>query len=269
MTSAVGRSVSVSSPQSYYGALNRYTSPTVPVGVGRAWDPESKAMSLTRRELHLIFGVARGRSNAEIGQDLGLEENTVKTHVRRIFLKNRNGDRAELVTWCYRYGLLYRLKVDPLPTPGPVYLSNREREVIRGIIAGLTNKQIGDRIFLSEHTIKSHLKNLVKKIGARNRAHVVTLAWQHKPGTQGSMGRRGVRMRQERDHEPDPNYAEKRRAAKFQQGRWSLYVTFDPVAAQFSGGYGREFEEAWKFCMWVARNFGGPGTSSCRRSFGG
>ena len=64
-------------------------------------------------------------------------------------------------------------------------------------------------------------------------------------------------MRQERDHEPDPNYAEKRRAAKFQQGRWSLYVTFDPVAAQFSGGYGREFEEAWKFCMWVARNFGG------------
>jgi DNA-binding CsgD family transcriptional regulator len=49
-------------------------------------------------------------------------------------------------------------------------LTVREREVLRLIAAGLTNGEIGRRLFISEETTKSHVKNLMRKLGVRNRA---------------------------------------------------------------------------------------------------
>ena len=55
-------------------------------------------------------------------------------------------------------------------------LSDREVEVIDLIANGFTNGEIGERLFLSEETVKSHLRNILAKLGARNRAHAVALA---------------------------------------------------------------------------------------------
>jgi DNA-binding NarL/FixJ family response regulator len=44
-------------------------------------------------------------------------------------------------------------------------LSSRETEIIHLIAEGLTNKEIADKLFLSFHTIKSHRKNIIKKLG--------------------------------------------------------------------------------------------------------
>jgi len=58
--------------------------------------------------------------------------------------------------------------------PG-VGLSEREIEVLSLAAAGLTNKQIGEKLFLSPHTVARHLANARGKLGASNRAEAAVL----------------------------------------------------------------------------------------------
>jgi DNA-binding NarL/FixJ family response regulator len=57
-------------------------------------------------------------------------------------------------------------------------LSEREKEVLRLVSEGLTNRAIGVRLNLSENTIKFHLKNILQKLHMRNRAQAVAYALQ-------------------------------------------------------------------------------------------
>ena len=50
--------------------------------------------------------MSRGRSNAEIGKELFLSEDTVKTHARRLFRKLEAADRAQAVAVGFRWGLV-------------------------------------------------------------------------------------------------------------------------------------------------------------------
>ena len=59
---------------------------------------------LTERELQVLRGMGRGRSNAEIGRELYLSEDTVKTHARRLFRKLGAADRAQAVAMGFRWG---------------------------------------------------------------------------------------------------------------------------------------------------------------------
>ncbi|GAB3688346.1 response regulator [Angustibacter aerolatus] len=64
------------------------------------------APTLTERELQVMNGMSRGRSNAEIGKELYLSEDTVKTHARRLFRKLGAADRAQAVAVGFRWGLV-------------------------------------------------------------------------------------------------------------------------------------------------------------------
>ena len=55
-------------------------------------------------------------------------------------------------------------------------LSVREVEVLRRIAAGGSNKLIAAQLFLSEDTIKSHIRNIMSKLSANDRTHAVTIA---------------------------------------------------------------------------------------------
>ncbi len=55
-------------------------------------------------------------------------------------------------------------------------LSAREIEVLQLIAVGNSNKQIADRLFVAEATIKSRVSNILSKLGASDRAHAVTIA---------------------------------------------------------------------------------------------
>lgn len=55
-------------------------------------------------------------------------------------------------------------------------LTVREQEVLQGLMAGRSNKEIATQLNLSEVTIKHHLKGLRSKLGARNRTHAVCRA---------------------------------------------------------------------------------------------
>lgn len=61
---------------------------------------------LTERELQVLRGMGRGRSNAEIGRELYLSEDTIKTHARRLFRKLGAADRAQAVAMGFRWGLV-------------------------------------------------------------------------------------------------------------------------------------------------------------------
>lgn len=61
---------------------------------------------LTNRETEILHRVADGKTNGEIGMDLFLSEDTIKTHVRRIFRKVGARDRAQLVHLAHVTGLL-------------------------------------------------------------------------------------------------------------------------------------------------------------------
>ena len=54
-------------------------------------------------------------------------------------------------------------------------LSPREIEVLRLIATGNANKQIADQLCIGEATVKSHVTNILSKLGANDRAHAVTI----------------------------------------------------------------------------------------------
>jgi DNA-binding NarL/FixJ family response regulator len=65
---------------------------------------------------------------------------------------------------------------EPAPTAERAGLTKRERDVLELIADGFTDSEIGSELRLSEFTIKSHVKRLLVKLSARNRAHAVALA---------------------------------------------------------------------------------------------
>jgi DNA-binding NarL/FixJ family response regulator len=67
----------------------------------------------------------------------------------------------------------------------PGELSQREQEVLQLVAQGASNKQIADRLFISETTVKAHLRAILEKLHVKNRAEAVALAatkgWLNKP----------------------------------------------------------------------------------------
>jgi DNA-binding CsgD family transcriptional regulator len=74
----------------------------------------------------------------------------------------------------------------PVPTAGPFVrndervrelgLTPREFEILEALAAGLSNKEIADRLFVSENTVKTHAARVFAKLGAKRRTQAVQLA---------------------------------------------------------------------------------------------
>lgn len=77
------------------------------VGGGDRRAPEAPpAFRLSERETQVLAGMSRGMSNGEIGRELYLSEDTIKTHARRLFRKLRAADRAQAVAVGLRAGVI-------------------------------------------------------------------------------------------------------------------------------------------------------------------
>jgi DNA-binding NarL/FixJ family response regulator len=62
----------------------------------------------------------------------------------------------------------------------PDTLSVREREVLQWLVRGESNKEIAVRLGVSDNTIKTHVSNIIDKLGVRSRTEAVSLAVQRK-----------------------------------------------------------------------------------------
>ena len=71
-----------------------------------------------------------------------------------------------------------RLKADSTAS-----LSRREQEVLNSLLENLANKEIGNKLNISERTVKFHVSNLLSKFGVRRRADLILLCYQKRSAT--------------------------------------------------------------------------------------
>ena len=77
--------------------------------------------------------------------------------------------------------LLSRLRIprerDWVEPPGE--LTARELEVLRELAAGASNREIAEKLVISENTVKNHVRNILAKLGLNNRREAATFAQRH------------------------------------------------------------------------------------------
>jgi DNA-binding NarL/FixJ family response regulator len=91
------------------------------------------------------------------------------SHSRRfeaVAARRGRGTSAEVIPF---QGPLRELEQEP---------TMREIEVLQLISDGLVNREIGQRLFLSEETVKSHVRHILAKLQARSRAHAVAVGFR-------------------------------------------------------------------------------------------
>ena len=71
-----------------------------------------------------------------------------------------------------------RAKQTPAAVRGLAQLTDRERQVLALVAEGLTNTDIAERLVLSPLTAKTHVSRILGKLGARDRAHLVVIAYE-------------------------------------------------------------------------------------------
>jgi len=62
-------------------------------------------------------------------------------------------------------------------------LSRREQEVLNSLLENMANKEIGNKLNISERTVKFHVSNLLSKFGVRRRADLILLCYQKRSAT--------------------------------------------------------------------------------------
>ncbi len=82
----------------------------------------------------------------------------------------------------------YRVKRVSISEPGEIdhkriaelNISKREYEVLKWMAEGLSNKEIGEKLFVSESTVKTHVSSLLQKLNSRRRTQAIQRAKQEK-----------------------------------------------------------------------------------------
>lgn len=130
--------------------------------------PEVRAPTLV---LHArgdeVVPAAEGRLIASAIPDAAFVELESRNH---ILLENEPAWRTFQDRVCEFTGLAHAER------SGFEILTRRERDLLKGITQGLTNAQIGDRLHISEKTVRNQVSGLFQKLGVRSRAEAMVLA---------------------------------------------------------------------------------------------
>jgi DNA-binding NarL/FixJ family response regulator len=117
----------------------------------------------------LIMTANRVRGFNEIAREAGAQGTLLKTGSRDEFLRALRAVADGETTFDERH---------PRRPPGQAALSPREREVLRLVAAGATNREIADALDVGAETVKTLLARVFAKLGVRRRAEAVSAAHQ-------------------------------------------------------------------------------------------
>ena len=131
-------------------------------------------------------------------EDPGVVNEALAAGVRGYLLMNTS---PTLLGWAVLAARAGRTVVDPQIRRGAagvepvvrevtpaVPLTRRESDVLDELVQGQSNRAIGKALFISEDTVKSHVKAILRKLGARDRAHAVSLVLSARNGGTCSCG---------------------------------------------------------------------------------
>jgi two-component system response regulator DevR len=148
----------------------------------RSRDPRVRALMLTSYEDHeaAMASLLAGASGVALKQ---IRSRALVEAVRAV------AAGRSLLTMTDRAGLVGRLTGPAEPGHLLATLSRQERRVLDGIVDGLTNRQIGDRLKIAEQTVKNHVSTLLAKLGVEHRTQAAVLGeqirWHSRPSSPG------------------------------------------------------------------------------------
>ncbi len=116
---------------------------------------------------HLVWGMLRAGAVGYVLKDEPPEE--IPAAVRAAVRGRRISARRWLRGWQPGCG-----------TSGRASLTAREREVLRWIVEGQSNKQIAATLGIGEHTVEIHIGNLLGKLEVASRAEAIAWAWRYR-----------------------------------------------------------------------------------------
>ncbi len=126
----------------------------------------------------------------ELNRRMGAETWLAHTHVEygRALLRDGEPERAgaqlaEAAALAERHGLTaLRARLQGLgpavEAPHPSGLSARELEILRLVARGLSNREIGAELYISEHTAANHIRSILRKTGSANRTEATAFAYE-------------------------------------------------------------------------------------------
>jgi DNA-binding NarL/FixJ family response regulator len=134
-----------------------------------------KVLILTTFEAdEYVFAALRGGASGFLGK--GVEPTSLLDGIRTI----ARGESLLSPKATQALIAHYLARPDPAlhPPHGMDRLTEREREVLGLVASGLSNADIAERLYLSPHTAKTHVSRIMTKLGARDRAQLVIVAYQ-------------------------------------------------------------------------------------------
>lgn len=142
------------------------------------WATEDRSAALRTLRESMVEGRPRGFARTYLDEGLALSR-MIKE------LGGKNDDAREMeeslmldgITFDAAEGQAHQKAGLPQSADGfPVELTDREKEVLTLLAQGYSNQALADKLFVSETTVRYHLRNIYPKLGAKNRTQAVALA---------------------------------------------------------------------------------------------
>ncbi|OIJ97763.1 hypothetical protein BIV25_13225 [Streptomyces sp. MUSC 14] len=140
---------------------------------------------LSPRERQVVEGLAKGLPLTEVAQALDIRDGTASAYLlnakRRLHGVSENAAAVAVG---------YVTKAITLPTlldPDTLTLPEEQRDLVPLIAMGMTVAQMAEELKRPQGLVSRDGRALTRGLGARNRAHIVTLAWQYRILTAGQV----------------------------------------------------------------------------------
>jgi DNA-binding NarL/FixJ family response regulator len=132
-----------------------------------------KAISNLCKELKESRRIGGPDQKMKVSHNL-LKSKTLSPYSMRAFFMGGMKDKNPTHIMVLLERIIEKHEIDFEKVQKEFKISRRELEVVRLICAGLANKEISEKLFISEYTVKDHIKNILRKMGFTSRSQIIS-----------------------------------------------------------------------------------------------